>query len=172
MPSYLSWREHVKNILSRAYKTLNLIRYSLSSGHSPQIKKILYLSLVHSQLTYCSQIWHPHLLKVIIILEKIQHRATKYILNDFTSDYRSRLIALKILPLMMQLELYDVMFLIRSLKGPTNAFNTDNHVTFHTGSSRSSTHLKLKHVLSRTNSARHFTYTEFLDWGTLYLPLT
>jgi len=88
MSSDLSWREHMKNILSRAYKTLNLIRCSFSTGHSPQAKKILYLSLVCSQLTYCSQIWHPHLLKDIIILEMIQHRVTKYILNDFTSDYR------------------------------------------------------------------------------------
>ena len=145
----------MKNILSRAYKTLNLIRYSFSSGHSPQAKKILYLPLVHSQLTYCSQIWHPHLLKDIINLEKIQHRATKYILNDFTCDYRSHLIAVNILPLMMQLELYNAMFFIRSLKGPTDAFNIDDH-----GSTRSSTHLKLKHVLSRTNSARDiFTST-------------
>ena len=82
----------------------------------------------HSQR---SQIWCPHLLK------KIQHHAIKYILNDITSDYRSRLIALKILPLMMQLELYDVMFFIRSLKGPTDAFNIYDHVTFHTGSTRS-----------------------------------
>ena len=37
-----------------------------------------------------------HLLKDIIILEKLQRCATKYILNDFTSDYRSHLIALKI----------------------------------------------------------------------------
>jgi len=74
MSSYLSWREHMKNILSRAYKTLNLIRYSFTSGHSPQTKKILYLPLVHSQLRYCSQIWHPHLLKDVIILEKIQQQ--------------------------------------------------------------------------------------------------
>ena len=92
--------------------------------------------------------------------------------NNFTSDYRSHLIALKILSLTMQLELYDIMFFIRSMKGPTNAFNIDDHVTFHTASTHSSTHLKLKHVLSKTNSARHFTYEEFLDWGTLYLPLT
>ena len=45
-----------------------------------------------------------------LLLKEIQHHAIKYILNDITSDYRSRLIALKILPLMMQLELYDVMF--------------------------------------------------------------
>ena len=155
----------MKNILSRAYKTLNLIRYSFSSGHSPQTKKILYLSLVHSQLTYCSQIWHPHLLKDIIILEKIQHRATKYILNNFTPDYRSHLIALKILPLMMQLELYDIMFFIRSLNVPTNAFNIYDHVTFRTGSTRSSTHLKLKNVLSRTNSARHFYFNRIPRLG-------
>ena len=78
-----------------------------------------------------SQIWRPHLLK------KIQHHTIKYILNDITSDYRSRLIALKILPLMMQLELYDVMFFIRSMKGPTDAFNIYDHVTFHTGSTHS-----------------------------------
>ena len=72
-----------------------------------------------------------------LLLKKIQHHAIKYILNDITSDYRSRPIALKILPLMMQLELYDVMFFIRSLKGPTDAFNIYDHVTFHTGSTRS-----------------------------------
>ena len=86
------------------------------------------------------------------------NNTTKYVLNDYTSDYRSRLIALHILPLMMQLELFDVMFFIRCLKAPTDAFNIYDHVTFHTSSTRSSTHLKLKHVLSRTNSARHFYF--------------
>ena len=64
------------NILSRTYKTRNLIRRSFSTGHSPQTKKILYLSLVYSQLTYCSQIWRPHLLKDIITLE----------INDYVSS--------------------------------------------------------------------------------------
>ena len=69
---------------------------------------------------------------------------------------------------MMQLELYDVMFFIRSLKGPTDAFNIDDH-----GSTRSSTRLKLKHVLSRTNSARHFYFNRTPRLGnslpTIYL---
>ena len=128
--SDLSWREHMNLKYSiHSIKTLNLIRCSFSTGHSPQAKKILYLYLVHSQLTYCSQIWHPHLLK------KIQRRAreNKYILNDFTSDYRSRLIALKIL----QLELSS-----------WNMFCQE---------------LTLQDI---------FTSTEFLDYGTLYLPLT
>ena len=158
MTNDLSWKEHMKSILCRAYKTLNLIRRSFSRGHSPQTKKSLYLSLIRSQLTYCSQIWRPHLLKDIAALELIQRRATKYILNDYTSDYRSRLISLNLLPLMMQLELCDVMFFVRSLKGPTDAFNIYDHIVFHSSSTRSSAHLKLKHVLSRTSSASHFYF--------------
>ena len=155
-----------ENFSIHSIKTLKLIRCSFSTGHSPQAKKILYLSQVHSQLTYCSQIWRPHLLK------NIQRRENKYILNDFTSDYRSHLIALKILPLMMQLEIYVVMFFIWSLKGPTDVFNIYDHVTFHAGSTHS-THLKLKHVLSRTNCARHFYFNRMPRLcGTLDLPLT
>ena len=45
-------------------------------------------------------------------------------LNDFKSNYKCRLQSLKILPLMMQLELYDILFFIRCLKetGENNAF--------------------------------------------------
>ena len=114
---------------------------------------------VHN-FTYCSQIWRPHLLKDILALEQIQCRATKYILNNYSFDYRSRLIHLNILHLMMQLELYNIMFFVRCLKGPTDAFNIYDHVTFCTSSTHSSTHLKLQHTLSRTNSARHFYFNK------------
>jgi len=135
-------------------------------SQSSSLKKILYLSQVHSQLTYCSQIWHLHLLK------KIQRRENKYILNDFTSDYRSPLIALKILPLMMQLEIYDVVFFIRSLKGPTDAFNIYDHVTFQAGSTHS-THAPQVEKCFDKNCARHFYFNRMPRLcGTLDLPLT
>ena len=158
--SNLTWNEHLKYILSKAYKTLGLIRRSFSSAHNPSIKKILYLCLVRPQLTYCSQIWRPHFLKDILNLEKVQRRATKYILNDFTSDYKSRLMELKILPLMMQLELNDMMFFIRCLKEPTEAFRVSSYVTFSSHSTRSSSHLKLHHTLSRTNTLSHFYFNQ------------
>ena len=70
----LQWSEHIKCISSRAYRFLGLIRRSFSMGLDPISKRALYISLVHSQLTYCSQIWRPHLLKDIISLERIQRR--------------------------------------------------------------------------------------------------
>ena len=41
-------------------------------------------------------------------LEKMQHQVTKAILNDYTSDYKSHLIKLQLLPLMYVYELSDI----------------------------------------------------------------
>ena len=113
MSNHLIWNAHYIFISAQAYKIRGLIRRSFCTGHHPRTKKILYLSLVCSKLIYFSQIWRPHLLKDIISLEKIQRRATKYLLNDFSSSYKSRLLSLNILPLTMQLEMYDILFFIR-----------------------------------------------------------
>ena len=69
-----------------------------------EARRSLYLALVRSQLTYCSQLRNPHLIKDTTILERVQRRATKYILNDYTSDYKFRLLKLKLLPLMYMLD--------------------------------------------------------------------
>ena len=45
--------------------------------------------MVHSHLIYCSPVWRPRFIKDIQLLERVQRRATKYILNDFTSDYNN-----------------------------------------------------------------------------------
>ena len=63
----------------------------------------------------------------IINLERIQRRATKHILNDYTSYYKDGLLSLKLLPLMYIRELQDILFAIKSL---TNQFNIKNFITF------------------------------------------
>ena len=114
--SDLSWSHHISRITSKAYKTLGLLRRTFTSSNNVTTKKKLYLSLVRSQLIYGSLIWRPLLQRDINILEHIQRRATKYILNDYTSDYRSRLITLNLLPLSMLLELSDIYFFVKSFK--------------------------------------------------------
>ena len=83
----------------------------------------LYLTLVRSQLMYCTPIWHSYLQKDIQNIERIQRRATKFILNDYDSNYKTRLVTLKLLPLMYLLELQDIIFTVKSLKYPTKGFN-------------------------------------------------
>ena len=82
--SNLSWNEHYNSIyiLAKAYCTLGLLRHMFSSTINIQIKISLYISLIRSQLLYCSQIWHPYLLCDIAALEQLQCRSTKFILND------------------------------------------------------------------------------------------
>ena len=88
---------------------------------STNVKRQLYLSLIRSHLTYCSQLWRPRLVKDIENLERIQRRATKYIVGNNQMDYKSRLrlLSVHLLPLMYWLELQDVMFLVKCLRQPT-----------------------------------------------------
>ena len=55
-------------------------------------------------------------MKDILNIERVQRRATKYILNDYTSSYKTRLIKLKLLPLMYLFELHDILFATNQLK--------------------------------------------------------
>ena len=112
----LSWIKHYDYLQSKAYKKRGFLRRTLSKTMTIHTKKVLYTSLVRSQLTYCSPIWRPQFLKDIQSIENVQRRATKVILHDYKSYYKSRLVALHLLPLMMQFELIDILFFISSLR--------------------------------------------------------
>ena len=143
-------------ICRSAYMALNLLRRNVpEASTSIGIRKRLYLALVRSQLSYCSQLWRPRLMKDIVCLEKVQRRASKYILGDRESDYRSRLITLNLLPLMYWLELQDLIFCVKSLQSPSDNFNIRNYLQFSTSSTRSSG-CKLLYKASCSSTTRHF----------------
>ena len=96
----LSWRLHYQTITSKAYKSLGLLRRIFNDIYCPEARKALYISITRSTLLYCSCLWKPYLLSDIELIEKVQKRATKYILSDYNSDYKLRLTRLKLLPLM------------------------------------------------------------------------
>lgn len=156
--SDLTFSVHYDLIVKRAYRVLGLLRRTFSFRTCVREKLLLYVSLVRSQMIYCSPIWRPYLVKDIVILERVQRRATKYILNDYRSNYRTRLMALNLLPLMYIFELRDIMFCVKSLKSPSRDFNIKDFVTFSSGSTRSSAAMKMLHTHCSTNSARHFYF--------------
>ena len=101
----LSWDLHYQKILAKAYKSLWLICRTFKSHGCRHSRKLLYISLVQSKLLFCSPIWKPYLLKHVHTLETLQRRATKYILNDYHTDYKTRLIQLNLLPITYTLDI-------------------------------------------------------------------
>ena len=134
----LHWNEHHNNILSKAYNMLGLaiVHHTFCANVSTMTKTKLYICLICSQIMYCSILWHPHLIQDFTKIDRLQRRDTWYILNDFSTDYKSRLIWLKLLPLMYIFELVDIMFFIKSLKAPTSNFNITDCVTFSSSTTR------------------------------------
>ena len=168
MSSRLNWSLHYNVLCSKAYRMLGLLRRSFSSSCSVQAKKLLYMTLVRSQLTFCSPIWRPYLLKDIKSLERIQRRATKFILGGSNKDYKTRLITLGLFPLMYFFEMNDIFLFVTCLKDPTSNFNILNYVTFNQNSTRSGSSNKLKHTSSPSSTIRSFYFNRFpLLWNSL-----
>ena len=94
-------------------------------------------------------------MKHILIIEHVQRRFTKYILNDYTSCYKTRLIKLKLFPLMYLFELHDILFAIKSIKTPTIQFKITNYINFSSASIRSGANNKLILPHHLNNSSRH-----------------
>ena len=163
----LNWTEHHDYILKKAYKTLGLIRRTFCKTIVPSVTVKLYVSLVRSQLLYCAPVWRPHLIKDITKIEQLQRRATKYILHDFTSNYKARLIKLNLFPLMYIFEISDIMFFVNSIKNPTSSFNINSYVSFSQSVTRSNS-VKLNHNISFTNKERHFYFNRICRlWNSL-----
>ena len=131
---------------------LGLIRSSFSVSCPATARRKLYISLLRSQLLYCSQIWRPSLIKHINTLEKIQRRATKFILNDFHSTYKSCLVNLKMLPLMYIYEINNSIFLLSHTRHQHRiSMSITTYLQFSTSNTRFGSSAKLVHHRCSTN---------------------
>ena len=85
------------------------------------------------------------------------------ILHDFTSDYKTRLMNLQLLPLMFWIELQDLLFLVKCMKDTSDHLNLSKYITIVTLNTRLGTSTKLKHNYSHT--------TLFLQQGSFTMEL-
>ena len=69
-------------------------------------------------------IWRPHLIKDTRTTPVSGYEIH---LNDYTSDYKTRLTHLRLLPLVCFFEISDILFFINHLKNPTNNFNISTY---------------------------------------------
>ena len=100
----LNWSEHCKVLATKANSMLGLIKRTCDCTNNSKQRKILYLSLVLSQLNYNSVVWRPFDQKSLSKFEAIQKRAVKWMLFEgfqhySEGEYLDRLHRLDILPI-------------------------------------------------------------------------
>ena len=85
--------------------------------HSISVRRTLYLGLVRAHLGYATQDWAPQGIELISKLERIQRRATKFILClPFLTNisYKERLIYVNLLPVCYWHELLDLIYFYKA----------------------------------------------------------
>lgn len=79
----LRWNKHVNYIVNKAASVLGFLRRNFS--HLPSnLKTQLYFSHVRSILEYGCVCWDPHTSELINKLEKIQNRAVRFVLGNYS----------------------------------------------------------------------------------------
>ena len=95
----LTWYKQVNEQSSRANKLLGYLKKNTRFILRTEVRRTLYLALVRPHLGYATQIWAPQSIELIVKLERIQRRATKFILklpHSSNISYKSRLQSLNL----------------------------------------------------------------------------
>ena len=127
----LSWNNHINKIVNKANKLSGILKRSCPLLTDSAIRRTLYLSHVKSQLCYASEVWSPVLSIDKINLERVQRRATSWILRIKKGDmsYKERLLSLNLLPLVYNREIKDLTYFYKLLHGFNN-LNVLDFVSF------------------------------------------
>ena len=115
----LDWQSHIHQKVNKANSTLAFIKRTYGYSATSEAKRMLYFTLIRYGLLYGSTVWYPNR-TCKKLLEGVQRRATKYILNDCESNYKQRLQTSNMLPLLYYKEYRDSCFLYKCLHGYYN----------------------------------------------------
>lgn len=78
---------------------VGFLKRNCSGDLSKESLKLLYISLVCSNLCYASQLWAPQSPTLMLELENIQRRAAPFICKNSELSYKDRFLNLNLLPL-------------------------------------------------------------------------
>ena len=108
---------------------LGLTKRACKGLDDPKTLYALCCSLVRSNLEYCSVVWSPYAKRNIYKLQRVQRRATKFILKS-DDPYDIRLEKLNLMSLEKRRSLTDVTFLYKVLNGNID-IDVSNIIEFH-----------------------------------------
>ena len=99
--AYLKWNQQVSAVCAKANRMLGFVKRSSIKMHDLRTRTALYKTLVRSRFACSSQVWSPQSVSLILEVEKVQRRATRFILSVYRSEtsYQDRLLKTGLLPL-------------------------------------------------------------------------
>ena len=108
--------QQCSKVVKTANQILGMIKRSFQNK-SKDIMLLLYKSLVRPHLEYCVQVWRPHLVKDINLIENVQHRATRMISELRGMTYEERLKVLNLTTLETRRLRGDLIEMFKIIKG-------------------------------------------------------
>ena len=78
----LTWKTLIRAITAKANKLLGLLKRTCPLLNDVSARRSLYLALVKSQLFYATQVWSPEKIALKTQIERVQRRATRWILKQ------------------------------------------------------------------------------------------
>lgn len=165
----LKWSNHITHTVAKANRMLGFLRRNCTELTNMHCRRLLYLTLVRSHLSYGSEIWAPQGSSAdLVLLEGVQRRATKFILQDYKSSYSTRLKLLNLLPISYWFEIKDLIFFYKCNAGVFE-INIDQHTSH--PSSRSTRFIssdQLRPNLCRSSSFRSSYFNRIIPlWNNL-----
>ena len=131
----LTWSTHINAMVRKAHARSWLCMRALGFHVYLQAKRTCYITMVRSILEYGASIWSPTYKYLIINIERIQRRATNYMLknprrpNPLRLNYKERLTRLHLLPLTFRRELMDIQLFLKTWNS-NNKLGLDKLLTF------------------------------------------
>ena len=165
----LKWNEHIKLIVSKANKTLGFLKRSCFVKTPKKTLTLLYTSLVRSYFCFASEVWAPQsTIKDLLLVEKTQRRASRFICRTANLSYKDRLIQLNLLPLNYWLEYLDLIFFFKC-KHELIHLDLNNYVSYCTSNTRrGTTALHLNVQYSRTSLFRDSFFNRIVNlWNAI-----
>ena len=114
-----TWTKHVDLQCTKATRMLGYVRRSTLDIQSMDVRLMLYLTIVRSQLCYGCQVWASQSVTMTKCTERVQRRAKEFPFRTDTS-YKQRLLLLNLLPLCYWHEFLDMVLYFTLIHGIMN----------------------------------------------------
>ena len=116
MSSNCTFDFHVASVYKRCSNLTGWILRTFNTRETITMMT-LFKSLVLSRLDYASQLWSPHLLKSIYLIEKVQRSFTKHITGIKNKPYDERLKLLNLYSVQRRRDRYQIIYLWKIIEG-------------------------------------------------------